>query len=886
MHPLRRTTAVLLLVLTTLAAVAVAAVAAAPPAPELRQPAGQPGTKTTDVVTFGGTIDPNASIVSGFLVFTDASGAEVGMRLDTRDRDAREERKLRADDDGNLLGSFQLAPALVDERATGVALEITVRQDGGEVTARSNVVEVDQVRPFVEGYGVISPTEVLVLFNEVVTYPRPVQDPTAWLVDGERGLVAAVEGGTSARRVLRLRSPLGEDATPVIAFFPAQGTASPTYFDLNGWSLDPNQTRREAEAKDLIPPVVPTITAIAGEAADEVVFGNDERPVVRVEDVTDGHTVRLFRETDGEAGWTDGDQQVGSGVAEGGAAEIRTGTLPSGRSTLYAVAVDPAGNVSEGADSAVYDLDQVVPRVDSAQADGTTVVVAFTESVAGTDRPADWTITFPDGDDRTARVTAVEGSGGSRTLTVDTSALESATITYTPTGAPYTDQHGNALEGSATLPSVFPEVPLPIVTIDDVMVSEGVPLRVATFTISLSRPVDEDVTIDLVNQDGTATSSSQSSAAGGGDLPLGRGDYEPPLQGSVTIPAGRSSTSLQVVVNDDDLDEFDETFEIVLQEVAGDVAVLPESLGARTGTGTIIDDDPLSLVRVGSPAPLGISLGGPSNVEVTEGGTAVVPITLDRESGKDITFTYEVRSDTAVVGADVPPTSGQVRIPAGVTEVEVRVPTIDDDLDEPDETVLLVLTGADNAEVDPANDTGVITILDDDPAVIVDLDPAALTRDGDVLTIPVRLRDASGKTVAVRFFTEDRSATAGEDYEAAQGELVFRPGETATALQVRLLPEGRDRDEVESFAIRLSEPRNAFLGTDEAVIRLGAAGDGAGSGAGGGGVGTTPGGGGDGNVAPGVDPGARGVDLPRTGGGLAGLGVLAMLGAGVLRRRR
>jgi hypothetical protein len=896
-HLLHRTFAVLLLVVTTLAALTVAAVAAAAPAPELLPPPGQPGTKTTDVVTFGGTVDPSATIVSGFLVFTDAAGAEVGARLDTMDRDARPERKLRKDADGNLQGSFQLAPGVVDAAATGVALEVTVRQDGGQVTARSNVVEVDQIRPFIEAYGVISPTEIAVFFNEVVTYPRPVQDPTAWLVDGERGLVAAVEGGTSAQRVLRLRSPLGEDATPIVAFFPAQGTASPTYFDLNGWSLDPNQARREAQAKDLIPPVVPTITEIAGKVADGVVLGNEPQPTLRVEDVTDGHRVLVFLDTDGDGRFSDGpggDTQVGSGTASGGAVEITIDrTLADGRHVFHAVAEDVNGNRSEGADTAEYDLDTVVPVLaDDAQVDGTTIVVSFSEPVSGTNRAGDWTITFPDGDSRTAQVTGVSGSGASRSLTADTDDLAGARVTYTPTAAPLSDPHGNALEGSSALPTEIPPVPLPIVTIDDTTVQEGPPFRVASFVVTVSRPLDEDLTVDL----GTAarTADESSTAAIGFD---GQGlqaacldgtDYAPPATESVTIPRGQTSTQVRVLVCDDDLDEFDETFDVELLRVRGDVAQLALSQAARTGVGTIVDDDAPSLVGVGPASILRTAgLGDPHDVTVEEGAVAVVPIELDRTSGKDVVVTYEVRSDTAVVGADIEAARGQVRIPAGQERVEVRVATIDDDLDEPDEQALFVLTSTVNADLDPDRATGTITILDDDPAVIIDIDPSSLTRDGDVLRIPVRLREPSGKTVAVSFATEDRTATAGEDYEATAGDLTFRPGETATTVSVTLLPEGRDRTESETFAVVLSEPRNAFLGTDEAVLRLGAveaAGDGDGGGGGDGATGGAPGGGG--TVLPGVDPGAVGPDLPRTGGGLAALGLLGMLGAGAVRRRR
>jgi len=46
----------------------------------------------------------------------------------------------------------------------------------------------------------------------------------------------------------------------------------------------------------------------------------------------------------------------------------------------------------------------------------------------------------------------------------------------------------------------------------------------------------------------------------------------------------------------------------------------------------------------------------------------------------------------------------------------------------------------------------------------------------------VTLSEPSQRLVEVRYSTEDNSASAGLDYEAISGNLVFNPGETSKAI--------------------------------------------------------------------------------------------------------
>ncbi len=107
-------------------------------------------------------------------------------------------------------------------------------------------------------------------------------------------------------------------------------------------------------------------------------------------------------------------------------------------------------------------------------------------------------------------------------------------------------------------------------SIDDVTVEEGDTGTVeATFTVSLSRPSGDDVTVEYVTVAGTATEGF---------------DYEA-ASGVVTFAPGETTATITVLVNGDILLEDDETFFVELSNPVN--AILIDG----TGDGTIIDDE-------------------------------------------------------------------------------------------------------------------------------------------------------------------------------------------------------------------------------------------------------------------------------------------------------
>ena len=89
----------------------------------------------------------------------------------------------------------------------------------------------------------------------------------------------------------------------------------------------------------------------------------------------------------------------------------------------------------------------------------------------------------------------------------------------------------------------------------------------------------------------------------------------------------------------------------------------------------------------------------------------------------------------------------------------------------------------------------------------------------------VRLAPAATERVTVQYMTADMPAavrapagraSAGDDYEATSGTLVFAPGETVKTIEVTVL-EDTDEDSGEVFRLLLANPSGAVLGDAEAT---------------------------------------------------------------------
>jgi hypothetical protein len=223
------------------------------------------------------------------------------------------------------------------------------------------------------------------------------------------------------------------------------------------------------------------------------------------------------------------------------------------------------------------------------------------------------------------------------------------------------------LDGSAT--GSILDTDRPSLSVSNASVTEG---GTATFTVSLSKASTTAVQFNYATIDGTALAAS---------------DYTS-TSNSRTIPAGSTSTTIQVKTTEDTLDEADETYSLLLSSVTNATVTDGE------GTGTIVDDDPTPTLSINNPAA------------VAEGSNVVFTVTLSAASGRTVTVNWATSNgdgvngtDDAVAPGDYAAASATLTIPAGSTTGQITVGTVNDGTKENAEAFTVTLSSPVNAAI-------------------------------------------------------------------------------------------------------------------------------------------------------------------------------------------
>jgi len=331
-------------------------------------------------------------------------------------------------------------------------------------------------------------------------------------------------------------------------------------------------------------------------------------------------------------------------------------------------------------------------------------------------------------------------------------------------------------------------VPPPVVSIGDATVTEGdAGSTNATFTVTLSSPVESPVRVVAYTVNGTADAGA---------------DYTAVAADTLVFPPLATTRNVTVPVLGDLTDEFDETFTVRLLNPT--VAVLGDS----AGVGTITDND--------APPTLSVS-----DATVAEGDAGITlasfAVSLSARSEKPVQVLAGTADGTAAAGQDyvaiAPPIT--VDFPAGDAQLthNVVVSVNGDAVVEPDETFSANLSDPQNATL--ADGSGLGTIVNDDAVPTVNVNDVALI-EGDAgsanATFTVTLSATSAGPVRVVVFTEDSTAVAGADYApVAPDTLVFPPLATVQTLSVPVLGDLLD-EFAEAFRVRLDSALGAVVG--------------------------------------------------------------------------
>jgi hypothetical protein len=295
------------------------------------------------------------------------------------------------------------------------------------------------------------------------------------------------------------------------------------------------------------------------------------------------------------------------------------------------------------------------------------------------------------------------------------------------------------------------------------------------------------------------------------------GDYTA-VSGTLTFGPGVIEQKITVPLVDDNLIEGPEDFRVALSNPT------KATLGSQPiATVTISDDDSqTSVVRFEK-----------SNYSVNEGdGTVTLTVTRSGGLGLVASVNYFTSNNTAQAGSDYSAQSGTVTFPssttdpAGSAQQTITIPIINDSVLENSETFNVTLTSPSSNATLGNPSTATVTIVDDDGGGnTVQFNPTAYSvkemPGNSTVTLSViatRFGDPNA-TISASYATSNGSATAGFDYVATSGTLIFGPGETQKFVSVTVLDDNLIEN-AENFFVTLTGATNASITGSQATVTI------------------------------------------------------------------
>ncbi|HKV33776.1 MAG TPA: Calx-beta domain-containing protein, partial [Pyrinomonadaceae bacterium] len=327
---------------------------------------------------------------------------------------------------------------------------------------------------------------------------------------------------------------------------------------------------------------------------------------------------------------------------------------------------------------------------------GGTSVANFTVSLSGASSDT-VTVNYA-----TANNTAVAGSdyvAASGTLTFTPGQL-SQTVSVTINGdmtfelnesffVNLTNPVNATLSDSQGVGTITNDDPQPTISINDVSVTEGNSgTTTADFTVSLSNPSSQTITVNFATAPGTATAGSDYVSA----------------TGTVTFTPGQTSRPINITVNGDTASEANETFFVNIATATN------ATISDTQGTGTINNDDGQPIISI-------------SNVSVSEGNsgttTAGFTVSLSNPSSQSVTVNFATAAGTATAGTDYVSASGTVTFTPGQTTQPINVTVNGDTTFEPNETFTVNLSSPVGSTIADGQGSGTINNDDAQPAISI-----------------------------------------------------------------------------------------------------------------------------------------------------------------------
>lgn len=318
----------------------------------------------------------------------------------------------------------------------------------------------------------------------------------------------------------------------------------------------------------------------------------------------------------------------------------------------------------------------------------------------------------------------------------------------------------------------------------------------AAITVSRDNGSDGPVSVQYQTGTGSATAGSDFQSVSG-TLNWADGD--------------RDSKQILIPLLDDPIFESDETIPVTLSSPTGGA-----SLGLTSSNVTVLSDD------VAQPGFFSFDL---SSSTVSENAGALT-VSISRLGGSDVPVSVTV---SAAAGSASPLLDYQfgsqtltwLAGETGAQTIEVQLPQ--DLLDEPDETLELVLSNPSNGATIAGGGRHPITIQDDDLVGSVRIDPTSLVVNESAGSVIFNvLRDSNVNSVSVQVQSGNGSAIAGTDFQTVNQTLNWSPGDGSPRQISFSLIGDVFPEPMENLTLRLQNPTGGLSldANDTAAVQI------------------------------------------------------------------
>ncbi|MEX0676596.1 MAG: Calx-beta domain-containing protein [Pirellulales bacterium] len=379
------------------------------------------------------------------------------------------------------------------------------------------------------------------------------------------------------------------------------------------------------------------------------------------------------------------------------------------------------------------------------------------------------------------------------------------------------DWFRDPLPGPATFADFFPEPrdALPVPSTETVIPMTSASASTVSIGPYATSIIEQDGSVSfLVTLDGEATDgftvdwrTLNGTATGGG--PGDPADFVH-SSGTLQFADGEEGTSrgISVPINDDTLEEIDETFAVELFNLQPPGS--STSIGNSTSTVTIIDNDPRVSIYDAAPA----TEANPGDAEPE----ARFSVTLSKSRPYSISVSWATADGNpgdppAFQTSDYYANDGQVDFAPGETWRQVSVAIRNDFSFEPTEYFYANLTGASGAIIDDGQGRG--TIYDDDIAPTLSVGDVTVNETDGTATLTVTMTGLTSLPVTVDWAAQDLEATHPDDYGAwvYSGTLTFSPGSESSTLSFSIVDDSL-MEPNETFLLVLTNASNATIADD------------------------------------------------------------------------